>query len=1265
MQCLYNRKLLLWLSFIIAFIITTTEAHASHAQGADLTYRCLGGNQYELTLSFYRDCGGVNAPNSVTIDCSSNSCNQSFTATLFPIPNTGVDVTPICPNVTTQCNGGQYPGVQEWIYRGNVTLPVQCIDWVFSFTLCCRNAAITTIQNPGGQNIYVQATLNNLSFPCDNSPIFSNRPIPYVCIGQNFCYNNGGSDPDGDSLSFQLVTPQTGPNSTVTYINPYSATQPLSSSPAVSFNPITGDMCMSPTQLEITVFAVLVQEWRNGNLVGTVMRDVQLHTMTCTNNLPYIDGINGTNTYSMNACAGQLVTFVTSTFDIDQQQNVTLSWNSGIPNATFASSGGSRPTGTFSWTPTVGDISQTPHCFTVTVIDNNCPYNGTQTFSFCITVTGLTVTATATNTNCGASNGTASATVTTGSGPFTYLWQPNGASTASVNGLTAGTYTVIVTDAAGCSGTDTVTIVNATSNANIIVQSTNVSCSGGNNGAATANANGGQPPYTWLWSTGATTQSVIGLVPGTYTVTVTTANGCTSSAVVNITQPSPLVLSSTQHDALCFGAANGSATASPAGGTPPYTYLWNNNQVAATATGLAAGNYFCTVKDANNCTAVINVQIGQPAPLQLSITSTTNVMCNGGSNGSATVLSTGGTAPYTYQWNTTPAQTSATATGLSAGNYVLLVTDVNGCTTTIVSAIAQPAPVVANLSASAVLCYGGSTGSATAAVSGGNSPYTYQWSTSPVQFTPSATGLSAGTYSVIVTDVNGCSTVASISVSQPAPLTASMTNIINVSCNGGSNGSAVAAPAGGTAPYTYSWTTTPAQLTQNATGLPAGNYTVYIIDDNGCSTTSLVSITQPTPMSATATGNDTICPGSNVTISASASGGNGGYTYSWSQGAGYGATHVVSPGSTTTYVVYTTDNMGCTAAPQSVTVSVYNITPTNVAISPAQASVCAGASVSFTAVVLGMTGPVTYSWSHGLGSSPGPITVTPTATTTYSLTVTNICGISVVKTVTVTVNPLPVVSLVPQNGVGCDRVALLFTDGNAQNNAGCTYAWDFGDGDHSNAVSPVHDYTASGNYIITVVVTSPAGCSVTASTNASAVVNASPVAGFTADPFTATTTVPVIHFQNTTVNANAYSWDFGDAGSSAQLNPVHSYAQKGIYTVTLYTTNTAGCADTVRHDVEIEPEFTYYIPNAFTPDGDGRNDVFNGKGQEIIEFEMTIFDRWGEEIYRTDNLDKGWDGTVQGGGGEIAQEGVYVYKIILRDFRNHQHFYDGHITLIK
>src|SRR5665213_128132 len=534
MKNVYTHGWKLFILLIIAFIQSNTEAYASHAQGGEITYTCLGGNQYRLRFAFYRDCSGTNAPANVQIDITSVSCNQTLQATLNPIQGTGQDVTPICPSLTTVCNGGTYPGVQQYIYEGNITLPQACTDWVFSYTLCCRNAAINTIVNPGGDNFYVETHLNNVLAPCDNSPSFSNIPVPFICEAQSFCFNHGAVDVDGDSLSYTLVTPETGPNTYVTYISPYTASQPLLSSPLITFNPVTGDICMNPTQIIVTVMAVEVDEWRNGNLIGSVVRDLQIHTVTCTNNNPYISGINGGNNFSATMCAGNNLNFFINSFDIDTGQNVSMTWNSAINNATFNTSVGPHPTGTFSWTPTAADISNTPYCFTITVTDDACPFNGSQTFAFCITVTGFSVNATSSGTSCANANGTAAAIVTGGNGPYIYLWS-NNANTSSINNLSPGNYSVNVTDASGCVSTASTIVAQGPLPATVNATVVDVPCYGGTNGSATLIVNGGQGPYTYAWSNNTTSSSLNNVGAGTYSVIVTTATGCTTTATVTIT----------------------------------------------------------------------------------------------------------------------------------------------------------------------------------------------------------------------------------------------------------------------------------------------------------------------------------------------------------------------------------------------------------------------------------------------------------------------------------------------------------------------------------------------------------------------------------------------------------------------------------------------------------------------------------------------------------------------------------------------------------
>jgi hypothetical protein len=269
-----------------------------------------------------------------------------------------------------------------------------------------------------------------------------------------------------------------------------------------------------------------------------------------------------------------------------------------------------------------------------------------------------------------------------------------------------------------------------------------------------------------------TTATASGLTAGTYTVTVTDANGCTDQKTVTITQPTLLTSSTTQINVSCYGGINGSATVTANGGTTPYSYSWNTSPIKTTTTvnGLTAGTYTVTVTDGNGCVITQLVTITQP-PLLTSNINSTNVTCFGLNNGTATVNATGGTAPYTYIWSTTPAQASQTATGLSPGSYTATVTDSKGCTSSSTVTITQPIALYqVNSFGTPVSCYGGSNGSSTIQVGGGTSPYSYSWNTVPVQTTNTATGLSAGFYTMTVTDANGCMSSFMASVTQPTRL---------------------------------------------------------------------------------------------------------------------------------------------------------------------------------------------------------------------------------------------------------------------------------------------------------------------------------------------------------------------------------------------------------------------------------------------------------------------------------------------------------------
>jgi hypothetical protein len=294
-------------------------------------------------------------------------------------------ITPICNN-NFGC-GQSNPGIvvyEEHIYQGTLTLQ-PCAAWTISYGTCCRNGAISTISNPGGQSFYVETRLNNVSYPTNSSPVFGNTPNTLICVNQPFAYNNGVSDPNGNSLKFSLVPAKVGPGATsnVPYTGGFSATQPFPGT--INLNSTTGALTGTATQISIAVVAIRVTEYDpNGNVIGWVTRDIQVQTYTCSNNIPTASPtvINDT------ACTDQPYTVVINSNDSDPKDIIGMTYGGEIAAATFTvANNNSRnpfPTGTFSWTPTQSDLGS--HSFTVTVQDTNCPVNGINVYTYNIFV---------------------------------------------------------------------------------------------------------------------------------------------------------------------------------------------------------------------------------------------------------------------------------------------------------------------------------------------------------------------------------------------------------------------------------------------------------------------------------------------------------------------------------------------------------------------------------------------------------------------------------------------------------------------------------------------------------------------------------------------------------------------------------------------------------------------------------------------------------------------------------------------------------------
>lgn len=364
-------------------------------------------------------------------------------------------------------------------------------------------------------------------------------------------------------------------------------------------------------------------------------------------------------------------------------------------------------------------------------------------------------------------NGSITPAITGGTGAVTYSWNTNPVQTsATATGLKAGTYTLTVTDANSCIKTRNFTITEPDA-LTATTSQTNVSCNGGSNGTATVNVTGGTGDYTYSWSpSGGTAATANGLAAGTYTVTIKDDNLCQTTASVTISQPDALTATIAKTDVLCHQANNGTATVTPAGGTGDYTYSWSpSGGTAATATGLSPNTYTVTVTDANGCFVTESVQITEPTALSATY-SHTNVSCNGGNNGTASVTAIGGTGNYTYSWSPSGG-TAATATGLAAGTYNVTVTDENSCFISSTITITQPDALALTTTPVAVTCHNGNNGSATVSATGGTGAYTYSWSPSGGN-AATASGLTAGTYTVTVTDANSCTASATVEITQPA-----------------------------------------------------------------------------------------------------------------------------------------------------------------------------------------------------------------------------------------------------------------------------------------------------------------------------------------------------------------------------------------------------------------------------------------------------------------------------------------------------------------
>ena len=998
-----------------------------------------------------------------------------------------------------------------------------------------------------------------------------------------------------------------------------------------------------------------------GNYVATVA-DGNGCTATATANILQPAAFTTTLTTTNVKCNGAF----------DGTGNVSFTGGVGVP--------------TFSWMPglqsgnTVNSLGAGSQ--TVIITSNGSCVN---VITFTLTEPApLTSVTSATNSNCGQANGKMCSVVGGGTAPYNYLWC-NGVTTLCNNNVTAGACTFTVTDANGCTALSSGLVNDIAGPVVSVTGFTNVSCFNGTNGAATSTITGGVGAYNILWTPSLlTTSTVATFGAGLHNITVTDGAGCIGTASVQITQPAQLVSAiGTPTNVTCAGLTNGAASILVTGGTTNYTYLWTPSaQTSSLMVGVGSNTYVCNVTDANGCTTSKQVVISEPQPLIIAASSQTNVSCFGGSNGQISTTIQGGTTPiYTYSWNPVQNPSGPFLSGLVAGGYSLTVSDGNNCTVSTNFTIIEPSVLTSTYTSLPATC-GLPNGSATVTVGGGTPSYNIVWNTGPIQTGSVAINMQGGpNWIATITDAKGCSISQNVVVAAPSLPSITGFNPTSPSCFGLSNGSIVVNYTSGTAPYTVAWsspisqTVTTSLLSQTVSGVASGLYSATVTDNYGCSTSQPVNVLPVNPLILIPSPNVTICYGQSTQISASGTGGTPGYTYTWIPNTITGGGPItVTPTITTSYNVFATDANGCTTTPKVITVAV---TP-QLVMNGFLYTKCEGNVQTLVPNITsgGNGGPYNFAWSNGVTTTSAmttsiSVTAQLPSPNQYTVTIDDGCTImnpmaSAVFTINVNPAPQPTISANPR--LGCAPLTVTLSALSGPNEQ---FTWvEFG---LTGGPQQYVTLTDSGYYQLTLVATNTiTGCQAQVIEKDYIYVYASPIASFYADPPKTSILDPNINFINTSQGATNYYWDFGDpaalngSNTSTVMNPSHAYSYVGEYKVNLVAISEHGCRDIASLLVEITPDFALYVPNTFTPDGNGVNDIFQPMGVGIDEedYRLDIFDRWGENIFTSNNFRKGWDGTVKGGS-KSAPQGVYTYKMMVRDIQGNKHPKIGHVTVIR
>jgi gliding motility-associated-like protein len=1317
-------------------------AKASHIAGGEITYNCLGGNQYEINLNLFVDCLGFDPGASQFISFTS-TCGGTASLTVNGTNPGGTEISQLCPAQipNSTCNGGTLPGMWIFSYTGIVTLTPPCDTWTASWSTCCRNLAITNLSS-ASSNYYIEATMNTATAPCNSSPAFTAQPIPYVCVGQTVNYSYGVVETDGDSLYYSLIPAMDNATTNSTYNAGYSGTSPI---PGITIDPVTGLVTFTPSAVGNFVVVILVEEYdANGNLIGTVMRDIQFVVQNCTNIVPdptggQIANFGGsavqTGPYAIEMCAGNSFTFDATYTDTNPTDVLTYITNLSValPGATITSSGTNPLTISVSWTAP-GTMAGTNVSFSITVQDGACPIQGQQTFVYNVDI----LDATTTNpdiTICG----TQSAQLTAYGGSI-FNWSvvsgdPMTAANFSCNPCNnpvatpsvTTTYAVVSNLSGTCDNNDTVTVYVVPGFSYMVTQSSANSCL---QDPIQLNVTALSPAgaYTFDWTPGyylsdSTTSNPVAtfIAPGTYNynVTITSSFGCVQTGAVSIYAAPAFApqIDGTGDTALCAGASVNLGVEFTGGGTPATCGLSVSGGCNGTSIAGTVGN----VTGANTSTT-------WPAPYGNWYTSAKHQFLFTAAELNAAgivggkidqldfeVTAINGITTY-HQYTIKMGCTAVNALGTTwEGGLVQVFNPKNvnvivgwnthvfdnafewdGLSNVIVEICFTEGPPYSNFTTSCITpwtttaftsCLYSFTDSfdmcpdltnwitATnnrpvvrfhyCSIASDPADFTYQWTaipapggiTNPTSQYTTATPTGITDYVITVTNIaGGCSSTDTVHIDAINVNTLAITPAGPYCVNGVTDTLETSVPVGiGT------WSGP--GITDVNLGIfdPAaagvGTHEIFYNVNGTCGTgvdsTDIVVIPQP---DATINPVSTQCiTGGTITLTAVDGGGT--WTGTGITDATLGTFDPAIAGVGTFTITYTITTPCFSQATTSISV----VSQLDATITPVGPFCTAAPSITMAAVDAGGTWSGPGITDATLGTFD-PATAGPGShTITYSIT--GLCGAT--STTVINVIASPVISFTSNVTQGCEPTTVSFLS--TVDQPGGTYSWTFGNGDVSSLANPTITYTTAGSYDVNLTYSNNIGCSTTLNQVGYITIHSQPLAQYSAGPQPTSIAMPTVNFSdNSTGVIDTWLWTFGTGDSSTVQNPVYTYADSGSYPIQLIVTNNNGCSDTAYGTVVIDPIMVFYAPTAFTPDGNGINDEFTVKadGVDHSTFEMRIFNRWGEMIFISKDIYKGWNGAKMNIGA-LVEEDVYVWKVNFKDFKGLPRQYIGHVTIIK